>query len=49
MRSIDVLWRHKVFEQILKDIILENKVMKQMMFAGNFNINLLDYEYNKKF
>ena len=22
--------------------------MKNMMFAGDFNINMLDYEYNKK-
>ena len=39
----------KVFEQFYKDIFSKNQNMKHMMFAGDFNVNLLDYEYNKKF
>ena len=38
----------KVFEQFCKDIFTKNQNMKHMMFAGDFNINLLDYEYNRK-
>ena len=38
----------KVFEQFCKDIFSKNQNMKHMMFAGDFNMNLLDYEYNGK-
>ena len=34
----------KVFAQIWKDIFSKNKIMKHMMFAGDFNMNMLDYE-----
>ena len=38
----------KVFEQFCKDIFSRNQNMKHMMFAGDFNVNVLDYEYNGK-
>ena len=38
----------KVFEQFCTDIFSKNQNMKHMMFAGDFDMNLLDYEYNKK-
>ena len=38
----------KVFEQFCKDIFSKNQNMKHMMFAGDFNMNVLDYEYNGK-
>ena len=38
----------KIFEQFCKDIFSKNENMKHMMFAGDFNINVLDYEYNGK-
>ena len=38
----------KVFEQFCKDIFSKNQNMKHMMFTGDFNINVLDYEYNGK-
>ena len=38
----------KVFEQFCKDIFSKNQNMKHMMFAGGFNMNVLDYEYNRK-
>ena len=38
----------KVFEQFCKDIFLKNQNMKHMMFAGDFNLNVLDYKYNRK-
>ena len=34
----------KIFEQFCKDTFSKN----QNMFAGDFNINVLDYEYNRK-
>ena len=37
----------KIFEQLCKDIFSKNQNMKHM-FAGDFNINVLDYEYNGK-
>ena len=37
----------KVFEQFCKDIVSKNQNMKHTMFAGDFNMNVLDYEYNK--
>ena len=38
----------KVFEQLCKNIFSKNQNMKHMMFAGDFNMNVLDYEYNRK-
>ena len=38
----------KVFEQFCKDIFSKNQNMKHMMFAGDFSMNVLDYEYNGK-
>ena len=38
----------KIFEQFCKDIFSKNQNMKHMMFAGDFNMNVLDYEYNGK-
>ena len=38
----------KVFEQFCKDIFSKNQNMKHRMFAGDFNMNVLDYEYNGK-
>ena len=38
----------KIFEQFCKDIFSKNKNMKYMMFSGDFNINVLDYAYNRK-
>ena len=38
----------KVSEQFCKDIFSKNQNMKHMMFAGDFNMNVLDYEYNGK-
>ena len=38
----------KVFEQFCKDIFSRNQNMKHMMFAGDFNVNVLNYEYNGK-
>ena len=38
----------KVFEQFCKVIFSKNQNMKHMMFAGDFNMNVLDYEYNGK-
>ena len=38
----------KVFKQFCKDIFSKNQNMKHMMFAGVFNMNVLDYEYNGK-
>ena len=39
----------RVSEQFLKDMSLKNKNMKHKMFARNCNMNVLDYEHNKKF
>ena len=38
----------KVFEQFCKDIFSKIQNLKHMMFAGDFNMNVLDYEYNGK-
>ena len=38
----------KVLEQFCKDVFSENQNMKHMMFAGDFNMNVLDHEYNGK-
>ena len=38
----------KIFEQFCKDIFSKNQNMKHMMFAGDFNVNVLDYEHNRK-
>ena len=38
----------KVFEQFCKDIFSKNQNMKHMMFAGDFNMNVLDYQFNGK-
>ena len=38
----------KIFEQFCKDIFSKNQNMKHMMFAGDFNMNMLNYEYNRK-
>ena len=38
----------KIFEDFWKDIFSKNQNMKHMMFAGDFNMNVLDYEYNGK-
>ena len=38
----------KIFEQFCKDIFSKNENMKHVMFAGNFTINVLDYEFNRK-
>ena len=37
-----------VFEEFCKDILSKNKSMKLIMFAGCFNMNVLDYGYNRK-
>ena len=36
----------KIFKQFCKDIFSKNQNMKQI-FAGDFNINVLDCEYNR--
>ena len=38
----------KVFEQFCEDIFSKNQNMKHMMFAGDFNMNVLYYEYNRR-
>ena len=38
----------KVLGQFCKDIFSKNQNMKHMMFAGDFNMNVLDYEYNSQ-
>ena len=38
----------KVVEQFCKDIFLNNQNMKHMIFVGYFDMNVLDYEYNRK-
>ena len=38
----------KVFEQLYKDIFSKNQNMKHMMFTRDFNMNVLDSEYNRK-
>ena len=38
----------KIFEDFWKDIFSKNQNMKHMMFVGDFNMNVLDYEYNGK-
>ena len=38
----------KVFEQFCKDVFSRNQNMKYMMFAGDFNMKVIDYEYNGK-
>ena len=38
----------QIFEQFCKDIFSKNQNMKHMMFAGDFKMNVLDYEYNRK-
>ena len=38
----------KVSEQFCKDISSKNQNMKHMMFAGDFSMNILDYEHNGK-
>ena len=38
----------KVFEKFCKNIFSKNQNMKHMMFAGDFKMNVLDYEYNRK-
>ena len=37
-----------VFEEFCKDILSKNKSMKHIMFAGCFNMNVLDYGCNRK-
>ena len=37
----------KVSEWFCKDVFSKNENMKHMTFAGDFNMNVLDYEYNK--
>ena len=36
----------KVFEQFCKDIFSKTTTMKNMVLAGDFNMNVLDYEYS---
>ena len=39
----------KISEQFCKDLFSKNsKNLKNMILAGDFNINALDYEQNKK-
>ena len=38
----------KLLEQFCKDIFSKNHNMKHMMFAGDFNMDVLDDEYNRK-
>ena len=38
----------KIFEQFCKDIFSKNQNMKHIMFSGDFNMNVLDCEYNGK-
>ena len=38
----------KIFEQFCKDMFSKNQNMKYMMFAGDFNMNVLDCKYNRK-
>ena len=35
----------KVIERFCKDIFSKKQNIKHMMFAGDFNMNVLDYEY----
>ena len=37
----------KIFEQFCKDIFLKKQKIKHMMFPEDFNINVLDYQYNR--